>query len=225
MDLVLFDLDHTLLNGDTQMEWGCYLADHDLLDLQVYKAKMAYFDEKYDQGNLDIAELLEFQFKILASYSFEKLDALRHDFVKKRIRPLITEAGWKALHKHREKGDEIILITATNEFLTKPIAELLAIKHLIASQEERDAHGRYTGGTTGTPSYREGKITRLREWLAKQGHCWEDFQSIWFYSDSHNDLPLLSLVDHPMIVNPDKKLLLHAQEQGWQIVDFGVKRI
>lgn len=222
MNLVLFDLDHTLLNGDTQTEWGRYLAECNLLDWPTYQAKMAYFDKKYLHGTLEIAELVDFQMQIVSNYPWEMLNTLRYDFVEKKIRPLITKAGWKALHKHRSQEAEIILITATNKFLTKPIAELLDIKHLIATQEERDACNRYTGRIAGTPSYREGKITRLQEWFALQGFRRKDFQSIWFYSDSFNDLPLLSLVDHPIIVNPDEKLWRHAQEVGWEIVDFGV---
>ncbi len=224
MDLVLFDLDHTLLNGDTQTEWGCFLADRGILDLAAYQAKMAIFNKAYNQGKLDIQELLCFQLEILKNYPTATLEAWRQEFVQERIRPLIVEVGWKALAKHRSEGSEIILITATNTFLTAPIAELLDIKHLIASQVERDAQGNYTGWTLGIPSYGEGKVTRLHKWLSEQGRLWEDYTTVWFYSDSFNDLPLLSLVHHPIIVNPDEKLFHHAQQQHWKIVDFGVKR-
>lgn len=224
MDLVLFDLDHTLLNGDTQNEWGRYLAEQGVINLDSYQKKMAYFDEKYHRGKLDIQELLAFQFDILKPYSFKTLNAWLEEYIEKKIRPLIVEAGWKAIAKHRREGAEIILITATNEFLVRPIAQLLGIEHLIASQEERDTEGHFTGGVTGIPSYREGKIKRLQQWLQEQGRSWNDYQSSWFYSDSHNDLPLLSLVDQPMVVNPDATLRSHAEERGWKIIDFGIKQ-
>lgn len=224
MDLVLFDLDHTLLNGDTQTEWGRYLAKLEVIDLPAYQAKMAYFDQQYNQGMLDIEELLKFQFTILSLHPREQLTTWLQGYLEEQIRPLIVDAAWKTLAKHRQEGAEIILITATNEFLTKPIAALLEIDHLIASQEERDAQGHFTGRVAGTPSYREGKIKRLQEWLSQHNRSWDDYKSTWFYTDSHNDLPLLSLVDHPIVVNPDPTLLHHAQQQGWKILDFGVKK-
>jgi HAD superfamily hydrolase (TIGR01490 family) len=220
--LVLFDLDHTLLNGDTQSEWGCYLADRGIIDFAVYQKKMAEFDAAYSQGKLDISALLDFQMEILRPYSLEEITAWRDAFVEERIRPLIVKEGWKRLAQHQHADDEIILITATNEFLTTPIAELLGIKNLIALQEERDEEGKYTGRILGTPSYREGKITRLQEWLITQGHSFEDYDGIWFYSDSHNDLPLFLIATHPIVVNPDDTLLDYAQKKKWPIVDFGV---
>lgn len=218
--LVLFDLDHTLINGDTQSQWGCYLADCGVLDLGMYQKKMAEFDRGYRQGKLDISSLLEFQVEILRPFSLEKIDAWRHDFVEKRIRPLIVKKIWKRLQDHQEKGDQIILITATNEFLTRPIAELLGIRHLIALKEERDQHGRCTGRFLGVPSYREGKITRLQEWLTEQSSSFENYDGVWFYSDSHNDLPLLSVVTNPVAVNPDKTLSDYADKMKWPRIDF-----
>lgn len=223
--LVLFDLDHTLLNGDTQSEWGRYLADRNIIDLVAYQTKMAHFDQGYRQGKLDVEGLLQFQVEILKPYSLEKLHAWREEFVKERIRPLIVEEGWKAIAHHQKQGDQIILITATNEFLTKPIAQLLGIEHLIALKEERDQQGKYTGRVVGVPSYREGKIRRLEEWLIEQGRSFEDYTGTWLYSDSHNDLPLFLIVNNPVVVNPDKKLLDYAQEKKWPIVDFGVRRV
>ena len=224
MNLILFDLDHTLLNGDTQSEWGCYLAARGVIDLTAYQAKMASFEESYRHGRLNIQELVQFQLAILKPFPIEQLHAWREEFVQQRIRPLIVDAGWKAIAHHQEQGDELILITATNEFLTTPIAQLLGIRHLIASKAECDAQGNYTGESCGVPSYREGKITRLHEWLAAEGRSWNDYEEIIFYSDSHNDLPLLSLVHRPIIVNPDQQLLAHAREKNWEIVDFGITR-
>lgn len=224
MDLVLFDLDHTLLNGDTEIEWGRYLIERGLLEPKEYYATLAHFNQGYRQGKLDIYGLLQFQLKFLTRYPFETLYAWREEYIEKHIRPLIVEAGWRALAKHRSEGAEIILITATHEFLTTPIAKLLGIKHLIASRAERDAQGNYTGNTLGTPSYREGKVIRFQEWLDEQDHDRNDYKEILFYSDSHNDLPLLSIVTHPIAVNPDEQLLQHALQQHWQIADFGVER-
>jgi HAD superfamily hydrolase (TIGR01490 family) len=224
MKLVLFDLDHTLLNGDTQSEWGCYLADRGIIDYDDYQKAMAVFDETYRRGALDIRALVEFQVKILKPYPLSTLHEWREEFVQERIQPLLVEAGRKTIAEHKKQGDDLILITATNEFLTTPIAELLGINHLIASQEEHDAQGNLTGRFCGIPSYREGKVTRLQQWLQQQKRCWEDYQEVWFYSDSHNDLPLLSLVHRPIIVNPDEQLYQQALKNQWKIVDFGIKR-
>ena len=224
MKLVLFDLDHTLLNGDTQSEWGHYLADRGVIDLAAYQEAMAVFDETYHRGALDIRALVEFQIKILKPYPLPTLYAWREEFVQERIRPLLVDAGWKAIAEHKKQGDELVLITATNQFLTTPIAELLGINHLIASQEEYDAQGNLTGRFCGIPSYREGKVTRLHQWLKEQGRSRSDYNKILFYSDSHNDLPLLSLVDEPIIVNPDPQLREHALKNNWKVVDFGIQR-
>lgn len=224
MNLILFDLDHTLLNGDTQSEWGRYLADHGIINFEEYQKEMAVFDQAYQQGKLDIRALVEFQIAMIKPYSLERLYQWRLEFVQKRISPLIVEAGWSAIRKHQEEGDHLVLITATNAFLTAPIAELLGIQHLIASQEEYDAEGNLTGGLSGIASYREGKVTRLHQWFQEEQYSKDDYKEIWFYSDSHNDLPLLSIVDQPIIVNPDHLLREHALKNQWKIVDFGIKR-
>ena len=224
MNLVLFDLDHTLLNGDTQSEWGRYLAGRGIIDRAAYETAMAVFDQGYRRGALDIQGLVEFQSNILKPYPLSTLHAWREEFVQERIRPLIVEAGWKAIAEHKQQGDDIILITATNEFLTTPIAKLLGIEHLIASQEGYDTQGNLTGGISGTPSYREGKVTRLYQWFKEQQRTRSYYGKVLFYSDSHNDLPLLSLVDEPIIVNPDPQLREHALNNKWKIVDFGIQR-
>lgn len=224
MNLILFDLDHTLLNGDTQYEWGRYLAYRGIINFQEYQKQMAVFDEAYHRGALDIQKLIEFQINILKPYPLPKLHEWREEFVQERIRPLLVEAAWKTIAEHKNQGDELILITATNEFLTTPIVKLLGIKHLIAPQEEYDAEGNLTGHFCGVPSYREGKVTRVQQWLQEEKRTWEDYEKVWFYSDSHNDIPLLSLVDYPIVVNPDSKLQEHALKKQWKIVDFGIKR-
>ncbi|MBM3856410.1 MAG: HAD family hydrolase [Verrucomicrobia bacterium] len=224
MNLILFDLDHTLLNGDTQSEWGCYLADRGIISFEEYQKAMAVFDASYRRGALDIGALLEYQIAILKLHPLSKFHQWRKEFIEERIRPLLVKAGWEAIRKHQKRGDELILITATNSFLTVPIAELLGIPHLIASQEEYDEAGNLTGRFCGVPSYREGKVTRLQQWFQQQGRSREDYKKILFYSDSHNDIPLLSLVDEPIIVNPDAQLHEHALKNHWKIVDFGIKR-
>jgi HAD superfamily hydrolase (TIGR01490 family) len=220
--LALFDLDHTLIRGDTQSEWGHYLADCGILDLAFYKKRMLTFEEGYRQGKLDISALLAFHVEILRPFSLEKINAWRSDFTEKRIPPLIVNTILKQLLHHQAQGDQVILVTATSEFLTLPIAELLGIKHLIALKEECDAHGRHTGRVLGTPSYREGKIIRLQEWLIEKHTSLEDFDKVWFYSDSHNDLPLLSFVTNPVAVNPDQTLREYANNKRWPIIDFEI---
>lgn len=222
MNLVLFDLDHTLLNGDTQSEWGRYLGDRGIINFKEYQKAMALFAHDYHQGKLDIHALMRFQIAILKEHPLVTLPAWREQFVEERIRPLIAKGAWKTLREHQQQGDVLILITATNEFLTKPIAKLLGIPHLIASQEEYDSEGVLTGHFSGIPSYREGKIKRFHQWL--ETHQRSNYQEIWFYSDSHNDLPLLSIVDQPIAVNPDAQLHEHALKNHWKIVDFGIQR-
>lgn len=224
MNLILFDLDHTLLNADTQSEWGRYLADRGIINFEEYQKAMTVFDKSYHEGKLDIKALVEFQIAILKPYPLSTLHQWREEFVQERIRPLLVEAGLEAVRKHKEQRDDLILITATNAFLTTPIAELLGIKYLLASQEEYDEAGNFTGRFCGVPSYRTGKITRLHQWFQEQQRSKEDYQKILFYSDSHNDIPLLSLVDEPIIVNPDDQLREHALKNQWKIVDFGIKR-
>lgn len=224
MNLILFDLDHTLLNGDTQSEWGRYLADREIINFEEYQKTMAVFDRTYREGKLDIKALVEFQIGILKPHPMATLHAWREAFIQERIRPLLAQAGWETVKRHQQRGDELILITATNVFLTTRIADFLKIKHLIASREEYDEIGNFTGRFHGIPSYREGKVTRLQQWFQEQKRSREDYQEIWFYSDSHNDIPLLSLVDRPMIVNPDVQLHEHALKKQWEILDFGIKR-
>lgn len=222
MKLILFDLDNTLLNGDTQSEWGSYLASRGHLSLEEYRQRMSIFEQEYHQGRLNIQELMEYQIQILKRYPKEKLELWSEEFVEERIRPLIVEKGWKTVREHQAAGDELILITATNQFLTTPISRMLGIRHLIASREERDFNDNYTGRLFGVPSYKEGKVKRLQEWLQEQNRSLKDYEESWFYSDSHNDLPLLSIVSHPMIVNPDPLLRKHAEEKQWKIIDFGI---
>jgi len=220
MKLALFDLDHTLLNGDSDVAWADYLMDRGVLNPAIHRAQSEAFYESYQKGTLDIQAWLRFQLEPLTRYPLETLYEWRQEFIEANIRPLLLEDGIKTIERHRAEGAEVVMVTATNDFVTEPIAGLLGITELIATQAERASDGRYTGQAFGTPSFREGKITRLHEWLSKKGRALEEYSSVWFYSDSHNDIPLLSMVNHPVAVNPDATLLKHARELGWTVADF-----
>jgi HAD superfamily hydrolase (TIGR01490 family) len=220
MKLALFDLDNTLLDGDSDASWANYLIEIGVLDKALHQEQNDKFFKDYQRGELDIYEWLRFQLAPLAAYSLEQLFAWRESFISQSIRPIIRQEGVRVIEHHRTAGDQMIMVTATNDFVTAPIAELFHIPTLIATVTERDAAGLYTGHPVGTPSFREGKITRLNEWLAAQDRSLSDYDEVWFYSDSHNDIPLLSVVTHPVAVNPDEKLLRHAQEKGWRVADF-----
>jgi HAD superfamily hydrolase (TIGR01490 family) len=220
MDLALFDLDNTLLKGDSDDLWSRYLMHIGILDVEVHKYQSEAFYQSYLDGSLNIATWLEYQLEPLTRYSMETLCQWREDFIQEWIVPLMLPIGFKTIAEHKAKGDDIVIVTATNDFITEPIARRFGIKHLIASQAEKDASGHYTGRCYGTPSFREGKVKRLEEWLASQGKKRTDYQRSWFYSDSHNDIPLLSIVDSPVAVNPDATLLKYAQTAQWKIMDF-----
>lgn len=220
MKLALFDLDHTLINGDSDTSWANYLMTRGVLDPVKHKAQSDTFYQHYLEGGLDIQAWLRFQLEPLSRYPLETLHAWRRDFVETCIRPLVLEEGLKAIARHRDDGAEVVMITATNDFVTEPIAELLGVSVLIATQAEREQDGRYTGRPYGTPSFREGKIARLNEWLSQQGKSLTQYSDTWFYSDSHNDIPLLSMVKTPVAVNPDATLLNHARQLGWAVADF-----
>ncbi len=220
MKLVLFDLDNTLLNGDSDSAWATYLIEQGILDPVAHKLQNDLFYSNYLDGTLDIQAWLKFQLAPLTLLPLEKLYALRSDFINHVIRPIVLEEGLNMIQHHRNQGDQIVIVTATNDFVTEPIARLLGVNHLIATQAEKTNEGHYTGQVLGIPSFREGKITRLNQWLKQQNQQLTDYSETWFYSDSHNDIPLLSLVNYPVAVNPDAKLLQHARALKWQIADF-----
>lgn len=214
MALALFDLDNTLLRGDSDHAWCEYLIEKGVLGGEAYREANDRFYREYEAGTLDIQEYLAFQLRPLAEYPMEKLHRWREEFVSTLIEPMISSDALALLEKHRSRGDELVLITATNRFVTEPIAELLNVPTLLATGVE-EANGRYTGRPSGTPTFREGKVTRLEEWLKETGQTLEDS---YFYSDSRNDLPLLERVDYPVAVNPDPVLLAHAEEEGWPVL-------
>lgn len=211
--LALFDLDNTLLDGDSDIEWSELLALHGAMDAERTRA----YHREYDAGTLDIHEFLAFQLEPLARQPLTRLLAWREIYLRHYVRPRLSRAARELVARHLRQDHEVALITATNSFITAPIAKELGIRHLIATEPET-SRGRFTGRVAGVPCFREGKITRLREWLALHQRAWDDVAESWFYSDSHNDLPLLARVDHPVAVNPDPRLLEHARSRDWPIV-------
>ena len=216
MSLALFDLDNTLLNGDSDYLWGLFLSEHGIVDGEWYMARNQEYYDQYKAGTLDIHEFLRFQLKPLADHAPEQLHEWRAQYLQEQIQPILQDRARALLDEHRARGHELVIITATNRFITGPIAELLGVEHLLATEPEmRD--GRYTGGVAGTPCFQEGKVIRLRAWLAERGR---DLDESWFYSDSHNDLPLLQQVSHPVAVDPDDALRAHAHRQGWPVISL-----
>jgi HAD superfamily hydrolase (TIGR01490 family) len=216
MTLALFDLDYTLLSGDSDHAWGHFLVERALVDPEAFAAGTDYYMAEYESGRLDIHEFLAFQLAPLAEIPREKLNRLREEFLEEKIRPMVTAAARALVSSHRERGDTLAIITATNDFITRPISRLFDIEHLIATELEL-ANGAYTGAIVGEPCFREGKVSRLHAWLAQTGLSLKDS---WFYTDSRNDLPLLEAVDHPVAVNPDAVLEAEAARRGWPVRRF-----
>ncbi|MBN3004629.1 HAD family hydrolase [Chromobacterium alkanivorans] len=219
-NLALFDLDHTLIAGDSDFEWPRFLIQRGILEQAHYDERNNYFYRQYQQGTLDIHEYLAFALEPLKRFSRAELDALHADYLEQHIKPIITRKARDLLAAHAAQGDEIIIITATNRFITGPIARELGVEHLIAIELEEEADGRFTGRVSGVPSFQQGKITRLQQWLDERGLSMDSYGQSFFYSDSHNDLPLLKLVDHPVAVDPDDTLRAHAEQQGWRVISL-----
>lgn len=214
MSLAIFDLDNTLLRGDSDHAWGTFLIERQLVDGDRYRRENERYYSQYKAGTLDIMEFLGFALAPLARFDRATLDAWHREFMQTKIQPMITSAARALVETHRVRGDTLLIVTATNSFITAPIAREFGIEHLLATEPEI-ANGRYTGRVAGTPCYREGKVARLRAWLAEQAESLEDSR---FYSDSHNDLPLLETVTHPIAVNPDDILRQVAIERAWPIL-------
>jgi HAD superfamily hydrolase (TIGR01490 family) len=214
--LVLFDLDNTLLESDSDYAWAQFLIEEGVLDGAHYKAKNDWFYECYMKGTLDIHEFLDFQLKPLANVPREQLDRWHEQFMHRKIRPMIFPQAKALIESHADALTAIV--TATNRFITEPIAAELGVPNLLATEIE-EVDGLFTGKPSGTPNFREGKIQRVNDWLAEMGHSLADFES-WFYSDSRNDLPLLEKVDHPVAVDPDDTLRAEAEKRGWPIISL-----
>jgi len=217
MQLALFDLDNTLLAGDSDYEWTRHLVDKGVLDRDVFEKRNAEFFEQYKQGKLDIYEFLDFQLGSLARNSRADLEIWHAEFMDQRVRPMLSAQARALVKSHQDKGDLCALVTATNSFVTGPISRELRVEHLIATVPAQE-NGRFTGKSRGTPSFREGKVTRVNDWLESLGLWLGSFERSWFYSDSLNDLPLLSLVSDPVAVDPDATLRAHAEQAGWKIL-------
>ena len=216
MALALFDLDNTLLAGDSDHLWGEFLVSNNHVDGILYRAQNNKFYKDYQQSKLDIHAYLSFQLGFLARFDQATLHGWRQRFLSEWIVPIIAPHSQALLHWHRQRGDMLVIITATNRFVTGPIAAALGVSHLLATEvEEQD--GRFTGRSTGIPCFREGKVQRLAAWMA-ENHT--SLANSWFYSDSHNDLALLNQVNHPVAVDPDKTLHKIAQERGWEILSL-----
>ena len=216
MALAIFDLDNTLLRGDSDHAWGRFLIENHIVDGEDYERENERYYTQYQAGTLDIMEFLAFALKPLAAHDRASLDGWHRQYMLAKVLPMITPAARALVNKHRAQGDTLVIVTATNRFVTAPIAREFNIDHLIATEPE-ERHGRFTGKVAGIPCYREGKVTRLQSWMQEQR---QTLQGSWFYSDSHNDLPLLSIVDHPVAVNPDDILRHEAQKHGWQILQL-----
>jgi HAD superfamily hydrolase (TIGR01490 family) len=217
VSLALFDLDNTLLRGDSDHAWGEFLVEQGAVDAERFARENDRYYAAYLAGTLDIYEFLEqHQLRPLAEHDRARLEGWRRDFMRAKIAPLMLPAARALVERHRARGDTLLIITATNRFITAPIAEEFGIPHLIATEPE-ERNGQFTGRVTGVPSYREGKVTRLTEWLAANRVSLDDS---WFYSDSHNDLPLLNLVTHPVAVDPDATLADYARSRGWDVISL-----
>lgn len=217
MRLVLFDLDNTLLSGDSDFEWAQFLIDQGVLDREVYEARNQEFYAQYRAGTLDINAFLDFQLKPLSRHPKSQLDAWHREFMTSRILPIIGAAARALVARHAR--DERVIITATNSFVTAPIAVELGVKYLIATEPEM-ANGDFTGKVLGVPCFRDGKVARLDSWLETRGETLSGFPESWFYSDSANDLALLQKVTHPVAVDPDETLRAHAQAHRWPIISL-----
>lgn len=216
MTLALFDLDNTLLAGDSDHAWGEFLVEEGLVDAEEYRKANDRFYEEYLNGELDIFHYLRFALQPLVRNEMDELLAWRKAFLEKKVRPMMQEKARELLDQHRQRGHTLMIITATNRFVTEPIAELLGVEHLIATEPEL-VNGRYTGEVAGVPSFQDGKVTRLNDWL---DHHKRTLEGAWFYSDSHNDVPLLKQVENPVAVDPDPRLEALAKESGWPVISL-----
>ncbi len=217
MNLALFDLDHTLLPIDSDYTWCQFLISIGVIDAQTYEERNQRFYDQYKAGTLDIYEFLSYQLRPLAETPRATLDQWHTRFMAEHIEPALRPSALQLVQKHLDAGDQCILVTATNSFVTAPIGQRFGIPHLIATDpEEKD--GEFTGGVAGQPSFREGKVLRTEQWLAQRGLGWSDVGTVHFYSDSINDLPLLEKATHPVATNPDERLTEIAQQRGWPIL-------
>ena len=217
--LALFDLDHTLLPLDSDYEWGEFTLRKGWCDKEAFGARNAAFFADYQKGTLAIHEYVRFATEAIRTLGADAANAAHRDFMREVITPNLQPAARALLQQHRDAGDTIVIVTATNEFVTRPIAEALGVEHLLAVNLQRDASGWITGEIDGEPTMRAGKVTRMQDWLSERGLSWETVDST-FYSDSMNDVPLLERVNTPVATNPDERLRALAADRGWRILDL-----
>jgi HAD superfamily hydrolase (TIGR01490 family) len=219
VELALFDLDNTLLAGDSDYEWAQFLIERGVLDRGTYETRNDEFFRQYQAGTLDIYAFLDFQLAPLARHPRAALDAWHAEFMEAKVRPMIGDRARALVERHRSAGTLCAIVTATNSFVTAPIAREFGVAHLIATEPE--ARGdRFTGKVAGTPCFRDGKVVRLEQWLAAIGRPLASFAASSFYSDSHNDLPLLERVSRPVAVDPDDALRQIAGERAWEVISL-----
>ena len=217
MNLAIFDLDNTLLDGDSDYNWGLFLAREGLVDKESHQASNKKFYADYNAGKLDIYEFTEFQFKFFKNNPRRLLDKLLARYIEEVAEVMITKKARNLVEEHRDNGDKLLIITATNSYITRPIGNLLGIDDLIGTDLEEVA-GEFTGKVKGIPSFKEGKIDRLKLWLEQKDLTFESFERTFFYSDSQNDLPLLRIVSNPVAANPDQILEKEAFKNKWPII-------
>ena len=216
MGIALFDLDNTLIAGDSDYLWGCFLVEQGIVDSELYERENRRFYDQYRVGELDIHEFLDFQLRPLSEHPVDTLQQWRRQYIEEKITPILLPRAQALIDRHLQQGDTLVVITATNRFITGPIVALYDIPHLLATDAEiRD--DRYTGKVSGIPCFQDSKVTRLSDWLEENRHSLDDS---WFYSDSHNDLPLLNRVTHPVAVDPDEILEEHARTNDWPIISL-----
>jgi HAD superfamily hydrolase (TIGR01490 family) len=216
VSLAIFDLDNTLLHGDSDHAWGEFLCEKGIVDSELYRQANDTFYHQYVAGTLNIYEFLEFALKPLKELPRDQLNQLHEQFMREKVEPMITEKAEALLKQHRDKGDFLLIITATNKFVTGPIAARLGVDDIMATDPE-EINGQYTGKVAGTPCFQGGKVERLKEWLSTHEHS---LAGSSFYSDSRNDLPLLEVVENPVAVDADETLTQIATERGWPIISL-----
>ena len=216
VSIALFDLDNTLIAGDSDFLWGCFLVEQGIVDAALYERENQRFYDQYRIGELNIHEFLDFQLRPLSEHSLDTLQQWRRQYVEEKITPILLPRAQTLIDRHRQQGDTLVVITATNRFITGPIVELYDIPHLLATEPEI-LNDQYTGKVSGIPCFQDGKVERLSGWLVENR---QSLQDSWFYSDSHNDLPLLNKVTHPVAVDPDEILEQHARNNDWPIISL-----
>jgi len=216
LKLAIFDLDNTLIAGDSDYLWGEFLVEQGIVDREYYQRENDRYFQEYKDGTLDIHEFLRFSLRPLAEYPLEQLQDWHAQYMRDKITPILLPSASKLIQKHRNDGATVLIITATNRFVTEPIADQLGVDELLATEPEF-VDGRYTGEVIDPPCFRQGKVERLEQWLHSHG---TNLAQSWFYSDSHNDLPLLELVSHPVAVDPDDTLRQHAEMRGWPLISL-----